>query len=88
MGSCVGVDPDDKRVLLYNDRHGDVKFLYCGRDVVPASARKALRGGPVTGHDSRQRVGQASNQATKAGPGQPGKDSQAIQSSHVFNVAR
>src|SRR5208283_660935 len=45
------------------------EFLPIG-DVVSASARKkALRGRPVTGHDPRQRVGQASNQATEAVPG-------------------
>jgi hypothetical protein len=44
------------------------EFLPIG-DVVSASARKELRGRPVTGHDSRQRVGQASNQATEARPG-------------------
>lgn len=56
MGGGVGVHPDDKRIL------------FC--DVVGGvSPEEALRGRPVTGPDSRQRVGQASNQATEARPG-------------------
>lgn len=44
-------------------------FLPIG-DVGLASVRKgALRGGTVTGHNRRQRVWQASHQATEAGPG-------------------
>ena len=67
VGGSVGIDPDNKLILLCDMDIGAV-LLPMG-DVVRRRPKKALRGRQVTGHYPRQRVGQASNQATEAGPG-------------------
>ena len=63
VGGCAGIDPDNELILLCDNGPGLMG------DVVRRRPKKALRGRQVTGHDPRQRVGQASNQATEAGPG-------------------
>ena len=59
---------DDKRVLLCGDSQGDVGSFLQTTSSAASARRKALRGRPVKGHDSRQRVGRL-HQATEARPG-------------------